>query len=66
MIPRSAWGEREVDALRRVRHAHVMSLLGYGLWPEQHPRYRIVAFTRAAERSSAKLLHPLVEVGQPF
>jgi serine/threonine-protein kinase len=42
VVPRNDWGEREVDALRRVRHARVVGLLGYGLWPEQHPRYLVL------------------------
>lgn len=42
VIPRNAWGEREVDALRRVHHPHVVGLLGYGTWPEHHPRYLVL------------------------
>ncbi|WNG27643.1 serine/threonine protein kinase [Cystobacter fuscus] len=42
LVPRDAWGEREVDALRRVRHPQVVSLLGYGLWPEQRPHFLVL------------------------
>ena len=42
VVPKDAWGEREVDALRRVRHAQVVGLLGYGMWPEKKPRYLVL------------------------
>lgn len=42
VIPKDAWGEREVDALRRVQHSPVVRLLGYGGWPEKRPRYLVL------------------------
>jgi serine/threonine-protein kinase len=36
-------GEREVDALRRAQFPNVVSFLGYSLWPEDEPRYLVLA-----------------------
>lgn len=43
LVPLDTWGEREVDALRRVRHTSVVGLLGYGQWPEDAPRFLALA-----------------------
>jgi len=42
LVPMGQWGEREVDALRRVRDAAVVGLLGYGQWPETRPRFLVL------------------------
>ncbi len=36
-------GEREVDALRRAQLPNVVSFLGYSLWPDDAPRYLVLA-----------------------
>ena len=36
-------GDREVDALRRVRHPQVVGFHGYGLWPDDEPHYLVLA-----------------------
>ncbi|HEX5748163.1 MAG TPA: protein kinase [Archangium sp.] len=36
-------GEREVDALRRAQFPNVVSFLGYSLWPEDAPRFLVLA-----------------------
>jgi serine/threonine protein kinase len=76
LIPWGSWAEREVDALRRVRHASVVGLLGYGQWPEADPRYLVLelewvdgpsldAWARQAPRTALELtqhvLRPLVQ-----
>ena len=38
-----ARGEREVDALRRVRDTHVVGFHGYGFWPHEQPRFLVLA-----------------------
>ncbi|WNG37904.1 serine/threonine protein kinase [Archangium violaceum] len=38
--PRS---NREVDALRLMRHPNVVSFHGYGFWPDDEPRYLVLA-----------------------
>jgi len=43
VVPMDSRGDREVDALRRVRHPQVVGFLGYGLWPDDEPRYLILA-----------------------
>jgi serine/threonine protein kinase len=43
LVPMGRWGEREVDALRRVRHTSVVGLLGYGQWPEDKPSFLVLA-----------------------
>ena len=40
MGPRS---EREVDALRRAQFPNVVGFLGYSLWPEEAPRFLVLA-----------------------
>ncbi|WP_434381719.1 serine/threonine protein kinase [Melittangium boletus] len=42
VVPLGSWGEREVDALRRVRDASVVRLLGYAQWPEAEPRFLVL------------------------
>jgi serine/threonine protein kinase len=42
LVPMGMWGEREVDALRRVRHTSVVALLGYGQWPEDKPSFLVL------------------------
>jgi len=37
--PRS---EREMDALRRQRHPNVVGFQGWGLWPDEAPRYQVL------------------------
>ncbi|AKJ04115.1 Serine/threonine protein kinase [Archangium gephyra] len=36
-------GNREVDALRRMRHPNVVGFHGYGLWPEEQPHSLVLA-----------------------
>ncbi|MFE8598404.1 serine/threonine protein kinase [Archangium violaceum] len=36
-------GDREVDALRRMRHPNVVGFHGYGLWPEEQPHSLVLA-----------------------
>ena len=43
LVPWNARGEREVDALRRVRHPNVVGFHGYGLWPDDEPRFLVLA-----------------------
>lgn len=43
LIPMDERGHREVDALRRVRHPNVVGFHGYGLWPEDEPRFLVLA-----------------------
>ena len=43
LVPMDARGEREVDALRRVRHPNVVGFHGYGLWPDDEPRFLVLA-----------------------
>lgn len=43
LVPWDARGEREVDALRRVRHPNVVAFHGYGLWPDDEPRFLVLA-----------------------
>ncbi|ATB38181.1 hypothetical protein CYFUS_003614 [Cystobacter fuscus] len=43
LVPRDARGEREVDALRRVQDLPVVGFHGYGLWPEEKPRFIVLA-----------------------
>ncbi|HEY0097086.1 MAG TPA: protein kinase, partial [Archangium sp.] len=43
LVPWDARGEREVDALRRVRELPVVGFHGYGLWPEEKPRFIVLA-----------------------
>ena len=43
LVQRDERGEREVDALRRVRALPVVGFHGYGLWPEEAPRFIVLA-----------------------
>jgi serine/threonine-protein kinase len=43
VVPMDSRGDREVDALRRVRHPQVVGFHGYGLWPDDEPRYLVLA-----------------------
>ncbi|OJT24870.1 hypothetical protein BO221_10730 [Archangium sp. Cb G35] len=36
-------GEREVDALRRAQFPNVVGFLGYSVWPEDAPRFLVLA-----------------------
>ncbi|AKJ04172.1 serine/threonine-protein kinase [Archangium gephyra] len=36
-------GDREAAALRLMRHPNVVSFHGYGLWPEEEPRFLVLA-----------------------
>jgi serine/threonine-protein kinase len=36
-------GNREIDALRRMRHPNVVGFHGYGLWPEEQPHSLVLA-----------------------
>ncbi|MET0405064.1 MAG: serine/threonine-protein kinase [Cystobacter sp.] len=71
LVPHDDWGEREVDALRRVRHSPVVNLLGYGLWPEQRPHFLVLtlelveglaldAWARAHNPSARQLVHQVL------
>ncbi len=43
LVPMDPRGDREVAALRQVRHPNVVSFHGYGLWPEDEPRFLVLA-----------------------
>ncbi|HEX8825773.1 MAG TPA: serine/threonine-protein kinase, partial [Archangium sp.] len=43
VVPLDSRGDREVDALRRIRHPHVVRFHGYGLWPDDEPRFIVLA-----------------------
>ncbi len=43
LVPMNGRGDREVDALRRVRHPNVVGFHGYGLWPHEKPRFLVLA-----------------------
>jgi serine/threonine-protein kinase len=51
LIPMDERGHREVDALRRVRHPNVVGFHGYGLWPEDEPRFLVLALELVEGRS---------------
>ncbi|HYO59655.1 serine/threonine-protein kinase [Archangium sp.] len=36
-------GDREVDALRRMRHPNAVCFHGYGFWPDEKPRFLVLA-----------------------
>jgi serine/threonine protein kinase len=36
-------GDREVEALRLMRHPNVVCFHGYGFWPEEQPRFLVLA-----------------------
>ncbi|MFY0574428.1 serine/threonine-protein kinase [Cystobacter fuscus] len=76
LVPMGMWGEREVDALRQVRHTSVVGLLGYGQWPEDKPRFLVLALEWVdgpaldvwaresrctAEQLTRQVLRPVVE-----
>ncbi|MCY1074335.1 serine/threonine protein kinase [Archangium lansingense] len=61
-------GEREVDALRRAQFPNVVSFLGYSLWPDDEPRFLVLAlelvegrpldvWVREENPSALELLH---------
>ncbi|QRK06714.1 serine/threonine protein kinase [Archangium violaceum] len=43
LVPRNPRGDREVDALRRMRHPNVVGFHGYGFWPDDEPRALVLA-----------------------
>ncbi|MFL5358808.1 serine/threonine protein kinase [Archangium sp.] len=43
LVPVGRRGQREVDALRRVQSPHVVSFRGYSLWPDEEPRFLVLA-----------------------
>jgi serine/threonine-protein kinase len=43
LVPKGSRGEREVDALRRAQFPNVVAFRGYGLWPEDKPRFMVLA-----------------------
>ena len=43
LVPLADRGEREADALRRVRHPNVVGFHGYGFWPHEQPRFLVLA-----------------------
>jgi len=43
LVPKDERGEREVDALRRVQALPVVGFHGYGLWPDESPRFIVLA-----------------------
>ncbi|WNG47674.1 serine/threonine protein kinase [Archangium minus] len=43
LVPRNPRGDREVDALRRMRHPNVVGFHGYGFWPDNEPRALVLA-----------------------
>ncbi|HEX5745434.1 MAG TPA: protein kinase [Archangium sp.] len=43
LVPLAPRGDREVDALRRMRHPNVVGFHGYGLWPEEQPHSLVLA-----------------------
>ena len=43
LVPLDPRGDREVEALRRVRHPNVVGFHGYGFWPHEEPRFLVLA-----------------------
>jgi serine/threonine-protein kinase len=44
LIPMNPRGDREADTLRRVwRHPNVVGYHGYGYWPDEEPRFLVLA-----------------------
>ena len=43
LVPRGSRGEREVDALRRAQFPNVVGFSGYGMWPDEAPRFLVLA-----------------------
>ncbi|AKJ05952.1 serine/threonine-protein kinase [Archangium gephyra] len=43
LVPIHPRGDREAAALRLMRHPNVVSFHGYGLWPEEEPRFLVLA-----------------------
>ncbi|MFL5355899.1 serine/threonine-protein kinase [Archangium sp.] len=43
LVPMEPRGDREVEALRLMRHPNVVSFHGYGFWPEEQPRFLVLA-----------------------
>jgi serine/threonine-protein kinase len=43
LVPWDGRAEREADTLRRVRHPNVVGFHGYGLWPDDQPRFLVLA-----------------------
>jgi serine/threonine-protein kinase len=43
LVPRGSRGDREVDALRRAQFPNVVGFSGYGLWPDEAPRFLVLA-----------------------
>jgi serine/threonine protein kinase len=77
LVPHDERGEREVDALRRVRALPVVGFHGYGLWPDEAPRLLVLAlelvegqeldawardFNPSARELLVRVLLPLVDI----
>jgi len=43
LVPMGSRGDREVDALRRAQFPNVVGFSGYGLWPDEAPRFLVLA-----------------------
>jgi serine/threonine-protein kinase len=43
LVPMGPRGDREADALRRVLHTNVVGFHGYGYWPDEEPRFLVLA-----------------------
>ncbi len=43
LVPMDPRGDREVEALRRVRHPNVVGFHGYGFWRDEAPRFLVRA-----------------------
>ncbi|MFL5354315.1 serine/threonine protein kinase [Archangium sp.] len=43
LVPIEPRGDREVEALRLMRHPNVVCFHGYGFWPEEQPRFLVLA-----------------------
>lgn len=50
LVPMEPRGDREVEALRLMRHPNVVSFHGYGFWPEEQPRFLVLALERVEGR----------------
>lgn len=51
LVPMDKRGNREVDALRRAQFPNVVSFHGYSVWPDEEPRFLVLALELIEGRS---------------
>ncbi|WNG44058.1 protein kinase [Archangium minus] len=51
LVPMDKRGNREVDALRRAQLPNVVSFHGYSVWPDEEPRFLVLALELIEGRS---------------